>query len=88
MPPAAPSTIHQIGDTPNLHTTAAATSASRMRLNPIPRVSPRIGATISATTAGRIPLKAASTTRLCRISVKNKAISRMMTNEGITTPKI
>ena len=46
------------------------------------------GATISATTAGRMPRKMADTTRLplMRSGVRNRAMQRIMTNEGMIVP--
>ena len=46
----------------------------------------KTGTTISATTAGRMPLKAASTTGFWRMPAKKMAIARMMTNDGVTVP--
>ena len=52
----------------------------------MPRASEKTGTTISATTAGRIPLKAASTTGLWRMPAKKIATIRMMRNDGSTAP--
>ena len=52
----------------------------------MPRASEMTGPMISATTAGRIPLKAASTTGLWRTSAKKSAMASRMTNDGSTTP--
>lgn len=52
----------------------------------MPRASEKTGTTISATTAGRIPLKAASITGLCRIPAKKIATMRMIRNDGRVAP--
>ena len=52
----------------------------------MPRESVSTGPMISATTAGPMPLKAASTTGFWRMPAKKMAIARMMTNDGVTVP--
>ena len=67
---------------------SSASICSVIRIVPISEAmfDPTLPARISATTAGRIPLKTASTTGSCSNETKNIATSNMMTNEGTTTP--
>ena len=46
----------------------------------------KVGTAISATTAGRMPLKIAATTLLSSNCLKKMAIARMMRNEGRAVP--
>ena len=52
----------------------------------MPRASEMTGPMMSATTAGRMPLKAASMTGFWRMSEKKSAMARMMANDGSTHP--
>ena len=76
----------KIGDQPRYHTAKAAAAMTKNINQCMPRASEKTGTTISATTAGRMPLKAASTTGLWRMSANIRAIARMMTNDGRTLP--
>ena len=86
MPAAAPAAISQIGESPNHQTASAVATATTISAGCIPRASEIVGTTISATTAGRIPLKAASTTTLWRTWAKKIAMTRMQMNDGSTAP--
>ena len=86
MPAAAPAAISQIGESPNHQTASAVATATTISAGCIPRASAIVGTTISATTAGRIPLKAASTTTLWRTWAKKIAMTRMQMNDGSTAP--
>ena len=86
MPAAAPAAMSSTGDQPRPQTASAARTATAMSAGCMPRASEKTGTTISATTAGRIPLRAASTTGLWRMPAKKIATIRMMRNDGSTAP--
>lgn len=77
-----------MGEMPKCHTVSAVAAAMAISHQRIPLAKPMMGVTMSATTAGRIPIKAASTQWLWRIWLKNVATSSIITNEGTTTPSI
>lgn len=52
----------------------------------MPRESDSTGPMMRATTAGRIPLNAASTKGLWRMPAKKSAMRRMIVNDGSTVP--
>ena len=86
MPSRAAVTSTQIGDSPSPQTARAATAMTPNIVQCMPRASEMTGPMMSATTAGRMPLKAASTTGFWRMSAKKSAMARMMTNDGSTEP--
>lgn len=77
-----------MGDQPRYQTASAVPAMTKSIDQCMPRASEMTGPMMRATTAGRIPLKAASTTGLWRTSAKSSAMTRMMTNEGTTMPSV
>ena len=74
-----PSSQMSKADTTGIHTLYLLILADLAMLN--------VGAAINATTAGRMPMKTRSTTALSLKLWKNKAMAKMMRNEGSTVPK-
>ena len=80
--------IIQIGENPNCQIRRAETTGIQTlyRLILADFAMLKVGAAISATTAGRIPLNIRSTTVLSLKLWKNSAMARMMRNEGSIVP--
>ena len=86
MPSAAAAASIQIGDQSSHQMARAEAAMTTSIVQCMPRESVSTGPMISATTAGRMPFKAASTTGFWRMPAKKMAIARMMTNDGVTVP--
>ena len=82
--------IMYIGETPRAQMARAQTTGIQMvNLFSFARCPRRnVGTAISATTAGRMPLKMAATTLLSSNCLKKMAMARMMRNEGKAVPMV
>lgn len=87
-PPVPAAMIIQMGENPKSHMSRADTTGIHKLLRSIfaDFAILNVGAAISATTAGRMPLKMRSMTVLSLKLWKNKAMANMIRNEGNTVP--